>query len=316
MRCAGCIDALRVKTRGKKEILALPEVHGIGVNHRKHTVMIYCSPKAAIPRHLSGIQTERYYTHRPRIFGGRYAGGDGAATFSHVLGRPINGTIGLTLEDGYGNPFLLSANHTFAGIDTVEHPTAEAGQVITRWDSDETIATLLEWIALSETRPNIVDAAIAEPLNPEDAGGEIRGIGTPVAAGEAYPGLKVMKMGAATGLTKSRILDTHASFKVNYEGLFDLEFDDQLMIEGGSFSRTGDSGAAVVTTHNDNVVVVGLLYAGSETISMANRLDNVARGFGFSFPSYPLERPEDLLRPAGLGIAAMAAGFGLILRKV
>src|SRR5207302_10497692 len=56
-------------------------------------------------------------------------------------------------------------------------------------------------------------------------------------------------------------------------------FVDQLIIEPGTFSGGGDSGSLLVTD-DASKSPVGLLFAGSSTQTIANRIDLVLSNFG------------------------------------
>jgi hypothetical protein len=57
---------------------------------------------------------------------------------------------------------------------------------------------------------------------------------------------------------------------VSYGGTSVARFTDQLL--GGPMSKGGDSGSAVVDAGNN---LVGLLFAGSDTTTIINRIENV-----------------------------------------
>lgn len=124
---------------------------------------------------------------------------------------------------------------------------------------------------------NLVDAAIARPLNPEDVTEEILQIGTiaGMAAGEL--GMAVKKSGRTTGLTTGVIEQVDVSVNVQYGQGQIAMFTDQLM--AGAMSQGGDSGSAVL---DDNNRIVGLLFAGSDTTTVINRIDNVFSALGVS----------------------------------
>jgi hypothetical protein len=117
---------------------------------------------------------------------------------------------------------------------------------------------------------NLVDAAIARPLNPEDVSDEILEIGTIQGSAEAELGMAIKKSGRTTGLTTGVVEQVDVSANVQYgEGKIAL-FTDQLM--AGAMSQGGDSGSAVL---DDNNRLVGLLFAGSDTTTVINRIENV-----------------------------------------
>jgi len=82
-------------------------------------------------------------------------------------------------------------------------------------------------------------------------------------------GDKVKKFGRTTGLRKGRVRSTDARVRVGYDG-GTKEFTDQIITE--SISTGGDSGSAVV---NEKDQLVGLLFAGSNTVTVSNKIQNV-----------------------------------------
>jgi len=124
---------------------------------------------------------------------------------------------------------------------------------------------------------NLVDAAIARPLNPEDVKDEILQIGTIQGAAEGELGMAIKKSGRTTGLTTGEIQQVDVTVNVQYgEGKI-AQFTDQLM--GGAMSQGGDSGSAVLDENNH---LVGLLFAGSDTTTIMNRIQNVFSELGVS----------------------------------
>lgn len=174
------------------------------------------------------------------------------------------------------------------GIDTVQHPTAHMGQPI--WEDTpygkHNIATLEKWIPINEEGGNIAEPAIAKPLSTITINPEVLGLGIPEAIADPVPQLPVMKMGRGTILTMSRVIDVQASVKVDFEGAFSTTFDDQILIaDGPRFSRPNDSGASILAKVDNKLLAVGLLMGGSEQVSMANKMTNVARLLGFNLPT-------------------------------
>jgi hypothetical protein len=132
--------------------------------------------------------------------------------------------------------------------------------------------------AINQQAPeNLVDAAIARPLNPEDVSDEILQIGTiqGTAAGEL--GMAIKKSGRTTGLTTGVIEQVDVSVNVQYGQAQIAMFTDQVM--AGAMSQGGDSGSAVL---DDNNRLVGLLFAGSDTTTVINRIENVFSSLGVS----------------------------------
>ncbi len=124
---------------------------------------------------------------------------------------------------------------------------------------------------------NLVDAAIARPINPDDVKNEILEIGTIQGAIEGELGMAIKKSGRTTGFTTGEIQQVDVAVNVQYgEGQI-AQFTDQLM--AGAMSQGGDSGSAVLDDSNN---LVGLLFAGSDTSTIMNRIQNVFSKLGVS----------------------------------
>jgi hypothetical protein len=144
------------------------------------------------------------------------------------------------------------------------------------------IVRALNWVAelvTSDTRlqavkafagENLVDAAIARPLNDTDVKAEILGIGEIQGLTEGLLGMKVKKSGRTTEFTEDEIMQVDVTVNVQYgEGRI-ATFKDQLL--AGPMSQGGDSGSAVL---DENSNLVGLLFAGSDQNTIFNRIQNV-----------------------------------------
>ncbi len=117
---------------------------------------------------------------------------------------------------------------------------------------------------------NLVDCAIAEPFSEGDVVNEILGAGAITGTAEGILDMRVKKSGRTTGLTEGTIEQTDVTVKVNFGAGKTALFSDQLI--AGSMSQGGDSGSVILTNDND---VVGLLFAGSTTTTIINRIQNV-----------------------------------------
>ena len=106
---------------------------------------------------------------------------------------------------------------------------------------------------------------------------EILEIGTIGGVGEADLGTAVKKSGRTTGLTTGEILQIDVTADVSYGGGRTARFTDQLL--AGAMSQGGDSGSAVLDDQNR---LVGLLFAGSDTTTIINRISHVFESLGLS----------------------------------
>jgi hypothetical protein len=121
-----------------------------------------------------------------------------------------------------------------------------------------------------EAADNLVDAAIARPLNNADVSAEIRDIGTIQGIGRGELGMRVQKSGRTTGLTQGEIIQVDVTVNVQYGAGQIARFTDQLM--AGAMSQGGDSGSAVL---NDGKQLIGVLFAGSDNSTIINRIENI-----------------------------------------
>jgi len=223
------------------------------------------------------------------------------------------GTIGARVTKE-GNVFVLSNNHVLAAInqglpgDFIIQPGSFDGGT----SPDDAIASLTDfepikfctvffiWIMCQQT--NTIDAAIAQSMEAElgfaTPGGEyssVPGYGAPSPAlHPAYGnpsigdenlaqllGIQVQKYGRTTGLTGGTVDGINATVDVCYDSscLSVARFVDQIVISPGTFSGGGDSGSLII---DGGKHPVGLLFAGSSTNTIANRIDLVLNRFGVS----------------------------------
>ena len=126
---------------------------------------------------------------------------------------------------------------------------------------------------------NLVDCAIAEPIDPNDVKNEILNIGNILGVEDATLGMGLKKSGRTTGYTTGSIQQIDVTSQVSYGTNKVATFTDQLM--AGAMSEGGDSGSAVL---NDDNKIVGLLFAGSSTSTIINRIQNVFQALNVTLP--------------------------------
>jgi hypothetical protein len=193
------------------------------------------------------------------------------------------GTIGCRVTDG-SNVYALSNNHVYADEnqafinDYVLQPGAfDGGEVLS-----DVIGTLSDFEPIDFSGgENTIDAAIAlstvdylSNSTPSD------GYGTPkTTTAKAYIGMLVMKYGRTTQQTNGRVYAINATVTVGYDS-GDALFVNQIIITPGNFSAPGDSGSLIVGQRKkDARKPVGLLFAGSDTMTVANPIDAVLNHF-------------------------------------
>jgi hypothetical protein len=266
-----------------------------------------------VPGIINGIPTDVVETGVIRALEshtGRYRPAPGGVSIGH---RDITaGTLGCLVKKN-GQVFILSNNHVLANSNAAQigDPILQPGPYDGGKLPDDHIANLAEFISISFTdtpsdcsiargiagflsgiarilgrdvrlkairaraQENLVDAAIARPLNDQDVKNEILEIGTIKGLAQGELGMAIKKSGRTTGLTAGEIQQVDVTVNVQYgEGRTGL-FTDQLL--AGAMSQGGDSGSAVLDNGNN---LVGLLFAGSDTTTIINKVENVFSALG------------------------------------
>jgi len=118
---------------------------------------------------------------------------------------------------------------------------------------------------------NLIDAALARPLNNGDVLDEILEIGAISGTVEALPGMPVRKSGRTTALTTGEIMAVDTTVTVGYGAGRTAVFEQQLV--AGAMSQPGDSGSLVVEAGTQRAV--GLLFAGSDTTTVFSPIEFV-----------------------------------------
>lgn len=217
---------------------------------------------------------------------GRFRPAPGGVSIGHV--NISAGTLGCWVEKD-GELFILSNNHVLANSneaslsDAILQPGPYDGGIT----SEDEIAELSEYVPItynsdgedSEAPENLVDCAIARPHDPDEVDSEIFQIGSITGVKEAEFDMEVKKSGRTTGLTTGVIEQVDVTSRVNFGSNRVAVFTDQVM--AGEMSEGGDSGSVVLDT-DDNIV--GLLFAGSDTTTLINRIENVFDALEVSLP--------------------------------
>ena len=327
----GIENALAAQARHTAALMRIPGVVGTAVGllpNGEAVVRLYLEHPnvAGLPEVLDGVAVSRQVTGRimarsdptlklrPAPVG--YSVGHPAITAGTIGARVVNPS---TLS-----VFLLSNNHVLANSNDANlgDPILQPGPFDGGVAADQ-IATLFAFKAIDFAGGgNTMDAAIASTTlsvlsnsTPTDDG-----YGVPNAQvfndansdglfdnKNALLNLPVQKFGRTTRLTHGTITGINATLNICYEVLFifcvkQATFVDQVVIEPGVFSGGGDSGSLIVTD-DLNLNPVGLLFAGSETQTIANRIDLVLNHFGVRIDAGDAPPPVDLLDVAIQGVS-------------
>jgi len=265
------------------------------------------SESELVPRVVAGVPTDVVATGPLRalmVHRERHRPAPGGVSIGHH--EVTAGTFGCVVRRGEER-FILSNNHVFANTNQAApgDPVLQPGPYDGGTRTDDTIAALesfvpiemleaesacatarrvasilnsLASIAGSEARlrtvstrvvENLVDAAIARPLTQDMLAEEIIGIGALAGQGMAELGMAIRKSGRTTGVTSGEIVQVHVTADVRM-GERMARFKDQFM--AGAMSQGGDSGSVMLDTEGR---AVGLLFAGSDTTTLCNRMEHV-----------------------------------------
>jgi hypothetical protein len=288
--------AKKVQEKHTYALLARPGVVGtaVGLNDDGDCAVLVLTEwpdSARTPSHLENVPVRLVATGR------FYALADPTDRFPRPVPTGVStghpavtaGTIACRVTDGT-DVYALSNNHIYAdenaasiGDDVIQPGTFDGGLL-----PDDYIGTLFDYEPILFWGPtNIMDAAIAlsdtlllANATPSD------GYETPSSATTgAYVGQAVQKYGRTTGLTHGTIGAVNATVLVGYTSGIAV-FENQIIITPGGFSAPGDSGSLIVTD-DENCNPVGLLFAGSATVTVANPIDPVLDRFGVAVDDGP-----------------------------
>ncbi|MFI1167877.1 hypothetical protein ACH4UM_30840 [Streptomyces sp. NPDC020801] len=210
--------------------------------------------------------------------------------------RVTAGTLGSVVYDflpgatvdppgpGLGVParfYVLSNNHVLADSNRAQlgSPIVQPGVFDGGTDPADRIATLDRFVTIQfapqiplDRHNNVVDCALGA-VEFQDATREQYFSGAPRAwrrKANVAVGDLVKKTGRTTNISFGRIIAVDATIDVNYGTAGTARFKDQILTT--NISAGGDSGS-LVTSLDD--VAVGLLFAGSSVVTVANHIENV-----------------------------------------
>jgi len=299
---------LAVHKRHSAALLRLPGVVGTAVgllpNGKAGLKVLLASPDVrGLPSALEGIPVVTQVTGMLVAFSDPRTR-QRPAPLGFSVGHPAitAGSIGARVVDGSGTVYVLSNNHVLANSNdaSIGDAALQPGPYDGGTAPADQIGTLTAFNTIDFSGgDNTIDAAIARSTtsNLGNATPTDDGYGAPSATifGDANSdhvfddvatllGLNVEKYGRTTKLTHGQITGINATVTVCYEVFFGFcikaaRFVDQLVIEPGTFSGGGDSGSLIVTD-DGNKNPVALLFAGSSTQTIANRIDLVLNQFG------------------------------------
>lgn len=121
-----------------------------------------------------------------------------------------------------------------------------------------------------EEKGNLLDAALARPLNEEEVRAEVMGLGKVRGMNMARLGETVYKSGRTTGVTSGIVKVLEASVWVQVSHNSRVLMHEQIIT--GNMGKPGDSGSLVLNRENH---AVGLLMAGSDLVTIMNKAAHI-----------------------------------------
>jgi hypothetical protein len=209
---------------------------------------------------------------------------------NHVLANSNNASPGDAIlqpgpaDGGQPNQDTLAHLERFCRIQFNEEPgsCSIAGSVA---GLGNTLARLvgsshrLQAIRANPQAVNMVDAAVARPINDSDILDEILDLGVVTGTVTAALGMAVRKSGRTTAITNGQITVLEATVSINYGSGRSATFEKQIVTT--AMSQGGDSGSLLMQSSGQ--LAVGLLFGGSEQVTIHNPIQAVLDCLDISF---------------------------------
>jgi len=215
-----------------------------------------------------------------------------AGTLGAIV-KPVGASNG---TKGSAQPVLLLSNsHVLANSgsakvgDAILYPGVADGGIPT-----DRVGKLARFVKFDTSGGfvNVADCAIAaiDASKRSDVDAAIKGLGLPTGTAAVKRGMKVVKVGRTTGKTAGTVRDVHFRFVLEYPGVGNVGYVDQVLCT--RYTRPGDSGSLVLDPANGRAV--GLHFAGASGGSVFSPIDHVLKGLNVrlvtSPPSSPVKR--------------------------
>lgn len=299
----------KAKARHERRLLRKPNVVGLAIGKkvvggeetdelclvvlvREKLPEAELAPRQRIPKRLNDVTTDVVEAGELEALGqrlrvvrrpvDRWRPAPGGVSLGHA--DVSAGTLGCVVRRD-SEPFILSNSHVLSnsGRGTEGDPILQPAHEDGGQDPEDVIAHLAEFVPLRWRwrgilrvmrlllpRRNTVDCALARPVSHQDLRGDLSRIGPVEGVTAAFIGQDVRKSGRTTGLTRGKVTHLDATVTIRYGEGREALFTNQILTTG--MSQGGDSGALVVDRARN---AVGLLFAGSEHITVLNQISQV-----------------------------------------
>ena len=311
------VEVMAVQDRHTQQLMQLPDVLGTatGLDESGDVVVQVLTerlvPASRLPAQVDGVRVVQVVTggivamkgpgggvshtaiQTPPI----QLGTSGGWRFDLANGFCCGGTLGSLVQSG-GTQYVLSNYHVFRSdivnggngrVATNGDPIIQPGliDVGCNANSAQNVATLAGSASLPGSNVDAAIAAVIPGMVRTD--GAILEIGTISASTvAAFIGQDVKKSGRTTGLSRASVNGLNATVSIAYDNecaggaAFNKTFTGQILTtnRGSKFLAGGDSGSLMVENVTTNPRAVGLLYAGSSSIAVANPIGQVLSWIG------------------------------------
>lgn len=310
-------EVMAVQDRHTPQLMQLPDVVGTatGLDETGAVVVkVYTErevPASRLPAQVDGVRVVQEVSGR---FVAMKGGGGGVShtakqtppiqlgtsggwRYDLANGYCCGGTLGALVQSG-GTQYVLSNYHVFRAdivsggnsrVATHGDPIIQPGLIDVNCNAAnaQNVATLAGSASLPGSN---VDAAIAQVIpGMVRTDGAILEVGTLSAQTvAAFVNQAVKKSGRTTGLTRSTVTGLNANVNIAYENecaggsAFTKTFTGQIIVanKASRFLAGGDSGSLMVEDVSTNPRAVGLLFAGSTSLAVANPIGQVLSWIG------------------------------------
>ncbi|MGV8075083.1 MAG: hypothetical protein AB2L11_11070 [Syntrophobacteraceae bacterium] len=296
---AHLVKVHEVKEKHEKQLLQKPNVVGVAIGYKyvkgKETeelgVLTLVERKVEekelakdqmIPKSYEGVKTD--VQEVGRIEAQTYNAHLRPARPGYSIGhyKITAGTFGCLARDKCPpcRVYILSNNHVLANSNAaaIGDPILQPGAYDAGAYPSDLIATLARFVPITFGNPNaynLVDAALALPVDQRLVIASVVGLGIPTGTVEATLGMDVVKSGRTTQTTSGKVTGVDATVAVNY-GVGVAYFRNQIITS--NMSKGGDSGSLLLGKADRKAV--GLLFAGSNVITIHNDIANVMMALG------------------------------------
>lgn len=219
-------------------------------------------------------------------------GTSGGWIYDSAHGYCCGGTLGALVQIG-SYQYLLSNYHVLEAdiLPGGNNKTSRTGDaviqpglvdVLCNYKNAQSVGRLIKLSSLPSYNVDVSIAQVNTGMVQND--GSILEIG-PISKSTSTAAINnaVKKSGRTTGLTKSKIVGLNATVKVTYENecagsiAFTKTFTGQIIVDNpaNQFLNAGDSGSLLVEDVDTTPKPIGLLFAGSTTLAVANPITDV-----------------------------------------